>query len=63
MTRAEYNTAVDLYADNLYRFILKNIQDVDKSKDIVQDTFFKGVEPPWGDCRGKSEIVSVFNRV
>ena len=41
MTRAEYNTAVDLYADNLYRFILKNIQDVDKSKDIVQDTFLK----------------------
>ncbi len=41
MTRIEYNKAVDLYADNLYRFILKNIHDVEKSKDIVQDTFLK----------------------
>lgn len=41
MTRQEYNKAVDLYSDNLYRFILKNIRDVEKSKDIVQDTFMK----------------------
>jgi RNA polymerase sigma-70 factor (ECF subfamily) len=41
MTRIEYNKAVDLHADNLYRFILKNIHDVEKSKDIVQDTFLK----------------------
>ena len=41
MTRIEYNKAVDLYADNLYRFILKNIHDVEKSKDIVQDTYLK----------------------
>ena len=41
MTRIEYNKAVDLHADNLYRFILKNIHDVEKTKDIVQETFLK----------------------
>lgn len=37
----QYNTSVDLYSDNLYRFILKNIKDEDKAKDIVQDSFEK----------------------
>jgi RNA polymerase sigma-70 factor (ECF subfamily) len=32
---------VDLHADGLYRFILKSVQDKDKAKDIVQDTFEK----------------------
>ena len=41
MTRREYNKAVDLYSDNLYRFILKNVRDSEKAKDIVQDTFVK----------------------
>jgi RNA polymerase sigma factor (sigma-70 family) len=41
MSPAEYNTCVDDYADSLYRFILKNIKDTDKAKDIVQDTFEK----------------------
>ncbi|HLG03381.1 MAG TPA: RNA polymerase sigma factor [Bacteroidia bacterium] len=41
MTVEEYNRCVDLYADNLYRFILKNVKDQDKSKDIVQDTYEK----------------------
>jgi len=41
MTRQEYNKAVDQFSDNLYRFILKNMRDVEKSKDIVQDTFLK----------------------
>lgn len=41
MTTAEFNRTVDLYADNLYRFILKNIRDEEKAKDIVQDTFEK----------------------
>jgi RNA polymerase sigma-70 factor (ECF subfamily) len=41
MTVAEFNSSVDLYADNLYRFILKNIRDKDKAKDIVQDTYEK----------------------
>lgn len=41
MTRKEYNTAVDLYADGLYRFIFKNMKDTDASKDVVQDSFTK----------------------
>lgn len=41
MTIEEFNQCVDLYADNLYRFILKNVKDKDKAKDIVQDTYEK----------------------
>ncbi len=41
MTVAEYNDSVDKYSDNLYRFVLKNIRDEDKAKDIVQDTYLK----------------------
>lgn len=41
MTVEEYNKAVDKYADNLYRFVLKNLKDDHMSNDIVQDTFEK----------------------
>jgi RNA polymerase sigma factor (sigma-70 family) len=41
MTVDEYNQSVDLYSDNIYRFLLKNTKDADKSKDIVQDTYEK----------------------
>ncbi len=41
MTVKEYNKSVEQYADNIYRFVLKNIKDSDKAKDIVQDTFEK----------------------
>lgn len=41
MTVSEFNNCVDQYADNLYRFILKHIKDVDIAKDIVQDTYEK----------------------
>lgn len=41
MTVAEFNTCVDQYADNLYRFILKTVKDKDIAKDIVQDTYEK----------------------
>lgn len=41
MTAAEFNKCVDEYADSLYRFILKNIKDSEKAKDIIQDTFEK----------------------
>lgn len=41
MTVDEFNESVDLYADNLYRFILKNVKDRDKAKDVVQDTYEK----------------------
>ena len=41
MTVEEFNQCVDLHSDNLYRFILKNVKDKDKAKDIVQDTYEK----------------------
>jgi len=41
MTLEEYNKAVDLYADNLYRFILKNCRNDEMAQDIVQDSFEK----------------------
>jgi RNA polymerase sigma factor (sigma-70 family) len=41
MTTAQYNQCVDAYADGVYRFILKNIKDEEKARDIVQDSFEK----------------------
>lgn len=41
MTVTEYNSCVNQYADGVFRFILKNIKDEDKAKDIVQDAFEK----------------------
>ena len=41
MTTDEFNISVDKFSDNIYRFILKNIHDSDKAKDIVQDTYEK----------------------
>ena len=41
MTVEEYNKAVDLYADKLYRFVLKNLKDEHMSNDIIQDIFEK----------------------
>jgi len=41
MTVKEYNISVEQYSDNIYRFVLKNIKDTEKAKDIVQDTFEK----------------------
>ena len=41
MTVGEYNRAVDAFADNLFRFVLKNLNDESTAEDIVQDTFEK----------------------
>ena len=41
MTTKEYNECVDLYADNIYRFVLKHLKNSDVAKDVVQDTFAK----------------------
>lgn len=39
MTVAEYNRCVADFADNVYRFILKNLKDEAQSQDIVQESF------------------------
>ena len=41
MNPREYNRSVDLYSDSIYRFILKNIRDEERARDIVQDTYEK----------------------
>jgi RNA polymerase sigma factor (sigma-70 family) len=41
MTVKDYNKAVEAYSNGIYRFILKNIKDQDKARDVVQDTFEK----------------------
>lgn len=41
MTINEYNQCVDDFSDGIYRFLLKNIRDVDIARDLVQDSFMK----------------------
>nr|WP_320117796.1 RNA polymerase sigma factor [uncultured Marinifilum sp.] len=41
MNSEQYNESVDLYADGMFRFILKNIKNEDKARDIIQDSFEK----------------------
>lgn len=41
MTEKEYNQCVTTYADNVYRFILKNLRHEEDSRDVVQTAFEK----------------------
>lgn len=41
MTEKEYNQCVNLYADNVYRFILKNLRQEADAQDVVQGAFEK----------------------
>ena len=41
MTVTEYNKSVEDYADRLFRFIYKSINDEDAAQDIVQETYAK----------------------
>jgi RNA polymerase sigma factor (sigma-70 family) len=41
MTEKEYNDCVTQYADNVYRFILKNLRHEEDSRDVVQTAFEK----------------------
>jgi DNA-directed RNA polymerase specialized sigma24 family protein len=41
MTVNDYNQAVDLYADGLYRFVVKSIKNQHTAEDIVQDSYEK----------------------
>jgi RNA polymerase sigma factor (sigma-70 family) len=41
MTEREYNECVNQYADNVYRFILKNLRHEDDARDVVQTAFEK----------------------
>jgi RNA polymerase sigma-70 factor (ECF subfamily) len=41
MSEQEYNDCVTSYADNVYRFILKNLRHEEDSRDVVQTSFEK----------------------
>lgn len=41
MTEREYNECVNLYADNVYRFIVKNLRHEEDARDVVQGAFEK----------------------
>lgn len=41
MTEKEYNDCVTLYADNVYRFIVKNLRHEEDARDVVQTAFEK----------------------
>ena len=41
MTEKEYNQCVTEYADNVYRFIVKNLRHAEDARDIVQAAFEK----------------------
>ncbi|RAJ03838.1 RNA polymerase sigma-70 factor (ECF subfamily) [Chitinophaga skermanii] len=46
MTEKEYNKCVDLYADSLFRFIVKNLEHSEDARDVVQNAF----EILWKHC-------------
>jgi RNA polymerase sigma-70 factor (ECF subfamily) len=41
MTEKEYNECVTQYADNVYRFIVKNLRHEEDARDVVQTAFEK----------------------
>jgi RNA polymerase sigma factor (sigma-70 family) len=41
MTEREYNNCVTEYADNVYRFIVKNLRHEEDARDVVQTAFEK----------------------
>lgn len=41
MTEREYNECVTSYADNVYRFIFKNLRHEEDARDVVQTAFEK----------------------
>lgn len=41
MTVTDYNHCVNQHADAVYRFLLKNIHNKEKARDLVQDSFEK----------------------
>ena len=55
MTEKEYNECVTLYADNVYRFILKNLRQEEDARDVVQSAYEKLWKNRVGVEAGKSK--------
>ena len=47
MTVKEYNKSVEQYADNIYRFVLKNIKDTEKAKILFRIPLKKVWQKPY----------------
>lgn len=56
MLEKDYNECVRLYADGVYRFIIKNLRHEEDSKDVVQGSF----EKLWIN-RGKVDLITAKN--
>ena len=54
MTEKEYNDCVHNYADNVYRFILKNLRHEEDARDVVQTSF----EKMWRNREGIDAVKS-----
>ncbi|HBZ66466.1 MAG TPA: RNA polymerase sigma factor [Bacteroidales bacterium] len=59
MTVKEYNKCVDQHADAVYRFILKNLHDSERSRDVVQEAFTRMWEKA-GDIDGSKAKSYLF---
>jgi RNA polymerase sigma factor (sigma-70 family) len=55
MTELEYNNCVNEYADNVYRFIVKNLRHEEDARDVVQTAF----EKMW---RNRAEVDATKSR-
>ncbi len=55
MTEKEYNECVTLHADNVYRFILKNLRHEEDARDVVQSAYEKLWKNRSGVEAGKSK--------
>jgi len=55
MTEKEYNLCVTEYADNVYRFIVKNLRHEEDARDVVQSAFEKMWRNREGIDAGKSK--------
>lgn len=55
MTEKEYNDCVNLYADGVFRFIVKNLKHEEDARDVVQSAFEKlwrnRKEVDYGKCK------------
>lgn len=62
LTETEYNEAIDLWADDIYRFAMSCCHDADRSRDAVQEAFVKMWEQrdkmSAKDCKGYLIIVT-----
>ena len=65
MTTKQYNEAVDLLADGLYRFAAKKCNDRNLAKDIVQDAFARlwVTKDNVDDQKVKSYLFTSVNRL